>query len=348
MKSILLALTITGALLATYSLVNLQRANANTKFLMTPEYSGEIHSAWNHWRQQFGKTYGTSSDEAFRLGNFAANYNEIQTINSNSEFTWTAGLNQFSDLTKAEFKLKYTGHKESSVKRTNQRSLKHLKASDSKDWVIDGAVTPVKDQGACGSCWAFSATGAMEGLNYLLHNKLDSYSEQFFLNCDKSYPDMGCNGGNSAIAMMRTEKTGIITEDRMPYDAAVQPDCYWSKYTSDFFNNDLIDVPKDDNEEMVAAIDRQPISIAVAAEKFMHYQSGIFNDWTCGNELDHAILAVGYGSENGKLFYKVKNSWNTTWGEAGYIRFARKTGKSVGMCGLTSAACYPTGENPKP
>jgi C1A family cysteine protease len=348
MKSILIALTITGALLATYSLVNFQQANASTKFLATPQYSEDIKSAWTQWTQKFAKSYGNLSDESYRLANFAANYNEIKSINANTDFTWTAGLNQFSDLTKAEFTAKYTGHKQNKTSIKNEVSLRHDNVSASKDWVVDGAVTPVKDQGACGSCWAFSATGAMEGLYYTLHKELKSYSEQFFLNCNKHYPDMGCNGGNSAITMMWTEKNGIITEDRMPYSAAVQADCYWSVYTSDFFNKDLTDVPADDNDEMIAAIDRQPISIAVAAEKFMHYKSGIFNDWTCGNELDHAILAVGYGSENGNLFYKVKNSWNTTWGEAGYIRFARKTGKSVGMCGLTSAACYPTGENPKP
>lgn len=346
MKTILIALTITGALIAAYSMINLQQANTSTKFLTTPQYPQHILDAYTQWRIQQGKSGVNASEK--RLANFAANFNEIEAINSNPDFTWTAGLNKFSDLSKAEFKATYLGHKESNVPRNNQRSLKHVEVSDSKDWVADGAVTPVKDQGACGSCWAFSATGAMEGLHFNLHKELANYSEQFFLNCDKNFPDMGCNGGNSAITMMWTEKNGIITQDRMPYNAKVANACYWDVYTSDFFNKDLIDVPKDDNEEMIAAIDQQPISIAVAAEKFMHYKSGIFNDWSCGTELDHAILAVGYGEENGNLFYKVKNSWNTTWGEAGYIRFARKTGKSVGMCGLTSAACYPTGENPKP
>ena len=347
MKTILLALTITGALLTAAGLYNTTQSSVPASLANKTLYSEEITSSWVQWKQQYNKSYGTESNESFRLQNFAQNYAEIKAVNSNPDFTWTAGLNQFSDLSKKEFTSTYTGHKDLNLRSKKPISLKSQSVSTSRDWVADGAVTPVKDQGACGSCWAFSATGAMEGLYYKLHNELKSFSEQFFLNCDKNFPDMGCNGGNSAITMMWTETNGIITEDRMPYTATVASYCYWNKYTSDFFNHDMLDVPADDNEEMVAAIDRQPISIAVAAEKFMHYQSGIFNDWSCGRKLTHSPLAVGYGQENGNMFYKVKNSWNSTWGEAGYIRFARRTGKSVGMCGLTSAATYPVGENPK-
>jgi len=349
MKAVLIALTITGALLTAYGLFNAQ--TESKKFLQAPQYSAEIQSAWTQWRQQHGKAYGTDTEHAFRLANFAANYNEIKSINANPSFTWKAALNKFSDLTKKEFTSQYTGYKATDRAR-KEVSLKNnavVRSSTSKDWETEGAVTPVKDQGACGSCWAFSATGAMEGLYYLLHNNLLSFSEQFFLNCDKNFPDMGCNGGNSAITMMWTEDNGIITEDRMPYLARDEQTCYWDKYTSQFFNADMLDVPADDNDELISAIDRQPISIAVAAEKFMHYSSGVFNDWTCGTDLDHAILAVGYGqTSTGQKYYRVKNSWNTSWGEAGYIRFERRDGQGVGICGITSAACYPTGENPKP
>merc|ERR1711912_216709 len=116
---------------------------------------------------------------------------------------------------------------------SNFVSKKHLKVSDERDWVADGAVTGVKDQGQCGSCWAFSATGAMEGLHYVLHGTLDSYSEEMFILCDKGFPDMGCNGGNSATTMMWTEKNGVVLESHMPYfsgNGNDQGTCYWNKY----------------------------------------------------------------------------------------------------------------------
>jgi len=341
MKTALIALATIGALM---TIGRIHKLNSSYS---SQQCGSDVSCAWEAWKVEHGKNYLSQEEHDNRFSIFAANHEKINKINSNPQFTWTAGHNKFSDLTVKEFKATYTGYKP--VERlTNVRSQKHLAVSSERDWVADGAVTPIKDQGACGSCWAFSATGAMEGLNYKLTGSLPNYSEEFFLLCDKGFPDMGCNGGNSAITMMWTESNGIITQDRMPYNANDKGTCYWSKYTSDFFNNDLIDVPADDNDEMIAAIDQQPVSIAVDAGLMQHYSHGILNDWSCGTDLDHAILAVGYGEENGNLYYKVKNSWGTSWGEAGYIRFARRTGKSVGMCGLTSAACYPTGQNPKP
>jgi len=341
MKTALIALATIGALM---TIAGIHKFNSS---VTSSKCGSEVHCAWEAWKVEHGKNYLSQEEHDNRFSIFTANHEKINKINTTPEFTWTAGHNKFSDLTLQEFKATYTGYKP--VERLmNTRSQKHLAVSAERDWVADGAVTPIKDQGACGSCWAFSATGAMEGLQYKLHNTLPSYSEKFFLQCDKNFPDMGCNGGNSAITMMWTEANGIITEDRMPYTPSDAGTCYWNKYTSDFFNNDLIDVPADDNDEMIAAIDQQPISIAVDAGLMQHYKNGILNDWSCGTDLDHAILAVGYGSVNGNLYYKVKNSWGTSWGEAGYIRFARRTGKGVGMCGLTSAACFPTGENPKP
>merc|ERR1712060_169498 len=271
--------------------------------------------------------------------------NNIKAANSNPNFTFKSALNKFSDLSVAEFKAQFLGHKEQPRQKKYKSALTAgLKVNSSRDWDLDGAVTPVKDQGACGSCWAFSATGALEGLDFLLNGTLRSFSEQMFLDCDKNFPNMGCNGGNSAITMMWTEENGVITEDMMPYHARDEATCYWNKYISVFFNDDMNDVPADDNEELVAAIDRQPISIAVAAEKFMHYSSGVFNDWSCGTDLDHAILAVGYGQSGSQMYWKVKNSWGMSWGESGYIRFERRTRQSVGICGITSAASFPQGQ----
>jgi len=341
----------TAALLMAGSLYKMNNSSkTNLVNLSAPVISQEVLDAFNQWKYTHTKSYSSSTDETYRLNNFAASYNNVNAANANSSFTFKSALNKFSDLSVQEFKAMYLGYKEvERVKNFSSLLGEGVQVNESRDWIAEGAVTPVKDQAACGSCWAFSATGALEGLDFLLNGSLRSFSEQMFLDCETRYPAMGCNGGNSAITMMWTETNGVVTEDRMPYRATSGNTCYWSKYSSIFFNKDMEDVPKDDNEEMIAAIDRQPISIAVAAEKFMHYSSGLFNDWSCGNELDHAILAVGYGKTTGdQMYYKVKNSWGVSWGESGYIRFERRTGKSVGICGLTSAASYPTGQNEKP
>ena len=343
MRSFIVALTIATALIATAGVWKATQSQQKNL------YEAETLAAWTQWKQSQGKSYGTESEHSYRLSVFAKHFSDIKTVNSNPDFTFKAALNKFSDQTVEEFKSQMLTYKDY-PRQKNVVSLKNnnLKSGGMKDWTTEGAVTPVKDQGACGSCWAFSATGALEGLDYLLNGTLRSFSEEMFLLCNKHYPDMGCNGGNSAITMMWTQTNGVVTEDRMPYRASDTGTCYWNKFNSIFFNKDMLDVPHTDNDELVSAVDQQPISIAVAAEKFMHYQSGIFNDWTCGTDLDHAILLVGYGENSTGKYYKIKNSWGLSWGEAGYIRFARNEGKSVGMCGITEAACYPTGQNPLP
>jgi len=343
MRSLIIAITIATALAVTAGVYKVSQAEPKQM------YDVETMNTWSQWKQTHGRTYGTQSDESYRLSVFAKHHSDIKSANSNPNFTFKSALNKFSDMTSEEFKKTYLKYK-NTFRLKKFESLKNNKMTvgASKDWTTEGAVTPVKDQGACGSCWAFSATGALEGLDYLLNGTLRSFSERFFLICNKHYPDMGCNGGNSAITMMWTETNGVVVDSYMPYTPTDTGTCYWSKYNSDFFNKDMIDVPHTDNDELVAAVDRQPISIAVAAEKFMHYQNGIFNDWTCGTDLDHAILLTGYGESSEGKYYSIKNSWGVSWGESGYIRFARNTGKSVGMCGITEAACYPTGQNPKP
>ena len=187
-----------------------------------------------------------------------------------------------------------------------------------------------------GSCWSFSTTGALEGAWKIAGNPLTSFSEQQFVDCDKV--DSGCSGGLMDNAFKFAEANAICTEDSYPYKARAGT-CAASSCTVGLPKGDVTgykDVSKDDEQALMEAVNQQPVSIAIEADKmaFQSYRSGILST-TCGSSLDHGVLLVGYGSENGKDYWKVKNSWGTTYGEDGYVRLFRGKG-GAGECGLLS------------
>lgn len=225
-------------------------------------------------------------------------------------------------------------------------------APSSVDWVKAGAVTPVKNQGQCGSCWSFSTTGALEGAYYVAHGTLESFSEQQLVDCDtrkNGGKDMGCNGGLMDNAFAWIEKNGgLCTESAYPYSSGttktagtcdtsctVVPDSEITNY---------VDVKAKSDDDMMSALAQQPVSIAIQADQtdFQLYKSGVFTG-SCGTKLDHGVLAVGYGSLDGVDFYMVKNSWGTTWGDNGYIRMGRgkEFNAGAGQCGMLMQASYP-------
>ena len=212
-------------------------------------------------------------------------------------------------------------------------------APKSKDWTEEGAVTPVKDQAQCGSCWAFSTTGALEGLYYLNYQNLRSFSEQQLMDCSDSFGNESCNGGLMDWAFDYTKEHGVTDEQNYKYTAE-DGSCHLSKITNGFKISSYTDVA-DDQESLVSAIAKQPVSISINAGPIQLYESGIFNDWSCDDETDHGVLAVGYGAEGNKKFFKIKNSWGADFGEHGYFRLARKENGS-GICGCTTGASYPS------
>lgn len=289
------------------------------------------------------------------LKNFADNEDFINTHNAKGK-SYQLGHNKFSHLSQSEYasfvKLSPMATKESTAK------FVHEAVGDAPaawDWTTKGGVTGVKDQGQCGSCWSFSTTGAMEGAYFNKNGNLVSFSEQEFVDCDNRNgspkgSDMGCNGGLMDNAFTwATKNGGICSEADYPYTSGVSKKAGTCNTSCTAVPNSApkshTDVAKSSDSAMMSALYKNPVSIAIQADQkeFQLYKSGVFTG-SCGTQLDHGVLAVGYGSLNGEDFYKVKNSWGTVWGDAGYILLGRgdKYNNGAGQCGmLTGPPSYP-------
>jgi C1A family cysteine protease len=230
--------------------------------------------------------------------------------------------------------------------------LGDIVAADSVDWVKAGAVTPVKNQGQCGSCWSFSTTGALEGAYFIRYGKLVSFSEQQLVSCDNRQnggKDMGCNGGLMDNAFSWIEKNGgLCTEADYPYTSGTTKSAGTCETSCTNVENSQVhsfaDVPAKSDDNMMDTLNIQPVSIAIQADQkdFQLYKSGVYTG-VCGTQLDHGVLAVGYGTMNGEDYYLVKNSWGTTWGDKGYIYLGRgkQFNNGSGQCGMLLQASYP-------
>jgi C1A family cysteine protease len=286
--------------------------------------------------KEFSKVY--TSEELFtRFQNFNDNKKIIDEHNAKG-LSWQMGVNQFTDLTQQEFSDLYLGY----LPRQNDylRSLNEHVApanqvlADSLDWRTKGAVTPVKDQAQCGSCWAFSTTGSVEGANQIKTGQLQSLSEQQLVDCAGSAGNQGCNGGLMDDAFEYIIKNGGIgSEASYPYTAK---DGKCNKVSSVATVSKYVDVKKGDEAGLLSAVNIEPVSVAVDAQSWSSYRSGVLTGF-CGTSLDHGVLAVGYGTQGSTDYWLVKNSWGVSWGEQGYIRVARGSNK----CGITNAASYP-------
>jgi KDEL-tailed cysteine endopeptidase len=287
---------------------------------------------------EHGISYGTKEEYQFRLDIFKRKDAEYREINSNPENTFTVGHNMFSTWTDSEYKrlLGYRGP------QTLPESEVEVEAptADSVDWRAAGAVNPVKNQAQCGSCWAFSATAAIEGAHKIQQGVLVSLSEQQIVDCDKNGGDYGCNGGWQSGAMKYVQGHAQDFTSEYPYtgrDGTCHAVAGHVKVTA--INN----VAAGSSAALLAAIAKQPVSVTVEADTsvFQGYRSGVLNSSACGTNLDHAITAVGYGVENGQQYYLVRNSWGSGWGDQGYIKIATQaTGK--GICGIQQVSVFPT------
>jgi len=273
---------------------------------------------------------------------FNQNVAYINKHNARKDVTFTLGMNQFGDLTNAEFQAQYLRP----FNRTQQATEVFEQGNEidpaAVDWVAKGYVTPIKDQGQCGSCWSFSATGSIEGAHFKSTGQLVSFSEQNLVDCSTAEGNQGCNGGLMDYAFQYVIKNkGLDTEASYPYTAR-DGTCHYNPGTSGGTISKFVDVKAGDEAALQSAVATiGPISVAIDAShnSFQFYKTGVYNEVLCSSKnLDHGVLAVGYGVDAGKNYWFVKNSWGTTWGNKGFI-YMTKDKKN--QCGIATAASYP-------
>lgn len=301
------------------------------------------------WMAQYGRVYKNAAEKARRFKVFTANVAFIESFNAGNHEFWLSA-NQFADLTNDEFRASKTnklGFKGSSARVPTRFKYENVSLDaipTSVDWRTKGAVTPVKDQGGCGSCWAFSAVAAMEGAVKLRTGKLISLSEQQLVDCDVHGEDQGCDGGNMDNAFQYIIKNGgLTTETEYPYTEG-DGSCNTAMAANHAATiNGYEDVPANNEAALMKAVANQPVSVAVETGSlgFQFYSRGVITK-SCGNFLDHAMTAIGYGTaSDGTKYWLMKNSWGSSWGEKGYARIKKDVADNEGMCGVAKMPSYP-------
>ena len=290
---------------------------------------------------EYGKTYGTKAEFEFRSALFKTELAHIEEQNASGNNTHTLGTNHMSDWTEEEYN-KLLGYKPEL--RLGERQEKWLDVSepmaDEINWVEKGAVTPVKNQEQCGSCWAFSSTGAIEGAEFLHGTKqLVSLSEQNLVDCSKQ--NHACQGGLMDYAFEFVETHPLMRESDYPYTGhhSTYSKCKYDESKGVGHVKGYNDVPSRQVDQMKKFLENGPVSVAIEADKsvFQSYRSGVITSRLCGKKLDHGVLAVGYGSEDGEDYFLVKNSWGASWGMRGYVKIGQND-----VCGILDQPSQPT------
>jgi len=294
------------------------------------------------WMGQHNKNYVNDVEYTYRLGVYRSNLEFIEEHNRMNK-GFSVAVNKFADLTSTEFASIYNGYRMPFNRTTKTVApLNRFFAPDSVDWRTKGAVTEVKNQQQCGSCWAFSTTGSLEGAYFIAKGQLNSVSEQQLVDCSGSFGNYGCDGGlmDSAFQYIISVK-GIEAEDTYPYTAQ-DGNCQFDKSQIVSTISSFVDVTSGSESSLTAAIVNQPVSVAIDASQssFQFYSGGVYYEPNCSSDqLDHGVLAVGYGTQSGSDYYIVKNSWGSDWGSSGYILMSRNKSNN---CGIATAASYPT------
>lgn len=305
---------------------------------LTAVAADPVDDAFAAFKHQFGKTYNDPEEEFSRKNTFKDNWEWIQAFNAAGQ-KWRTGVNQFADLTVAEWSATYKGATPPEYRAEDLPYLGELEEqaelASSIDWTRRGAVTPVKDQGQCGSCWSFSTTGAAEGAHQIASGRLVSLAEQQLVDCDTHLGDAGCNGGWPYNALTYLSRQGACNENSYPY-RATGGSCKRNS-CSVALNAGVVtgyhSVGQTDNA-LMSALNNRPVSITVNAEgsDFQFYKTGVMTTACTGN-IDHAVLATGYGTwTDGTPYWRVKNSWSSTWGDAGYFNMMRGNGQLGSLC----------------
>ncbi len=295
-----------------------------------------------NFQNNFNKKYESFDELEKRFNIFRENFHTIMSHNMYKN-NFTMAVNQFADLTSDEFKYQYISGLKSVGSGSCKTFSSDASAPDTFNWIEKGAVTSVKDQGQCGSCWTFSATGAIEGAWAIAKGQLIDLSEQELVDCATglSYGSHGCNGGQMDGAFKFVIEHGQCALSSYPY-TAVDGTCKTCSPVAHI--SSCYDVAPNDQLSLKVAVSKQPVSIAIEADTkyFQFYSSGVLTSSTCGTNLDHGVLIVGYGEESGQKYWLVKNSWGTSWGDHGYVKIARSDSTNdKGICGIAMMPSYP-------
>jgi C1A family cysteine protease len=333
--------------------------------------SGNPIDRFNNWLSEHKIQFNEDSILPHLFENWLHNDKYIDQINAKN-LTYKLGHNHYSGMNSDEFSsfMNFEENNNYFAKYSPTNNLRGFvdvslntdytfssSLPSSIDWRTKNVVTPVKDQGQCGSCYSFSNTGALEGIYALTSGKLLSFSEQQIVDCStikNKGPNMGCNGGQIGLTMdWIGNNGGLCLEDDYVYISGETKTAETCKKTCSPIHNSKIishaDISISDND-MMTALSKQPVAVAIEADQkdFQLYKSGVFVG-ECGTNLDHAVLLVGYGSMNGNDYYIMKNSWSTSWGDKGYMYLGKgidpNTGKTYnngnGQCGVLMAGSYP-------
>ncbi|KAJ1690372.1 hypothetical protein LUZ63_014527 [Rhynchospora breviuscula] len=313
--------------------------------IIVPSNADLLNDEFEKWIKEIGKNYSNEDEKLKRFAIFKSNYQFINSSNNNPEQTFKLGLNKYADLTNQEFRALLAGF----IPRTGKQPstpfrYENVMPPSSIDWRSRGAVTSVKDQGKCGSCWAFVTADAIEGITKITKGILPTLSEQELIDCVSECK--GCNGGRPDTAFKWVTKNGGLTNEAdYPYKAnngicdATKVKDFAAAITG--YEN----VPSGNETALMNAVANQPVTVAIdsAGLFFQFYQSGIFRG-PCGKNLDHVMTVVGYGGDGLNKYWIVRNSWGTSWGENGYVRIWKDSGLGPGVCGITLVSSYPVAD----